>query len=118
MKPVESNPMKSLRSTIPDDVLSRIEGKKAIEAGVATGPSFMIFKGTTFDPPADLEQGLKWIVRTIPSFKAAHLKLDDLTVLWFRFNEFDKYQKKPVKAPIRPEIRISGHKVEPIRANG
>lgn len=106
--------MNPLLTTIPDDVLSQIEGKKVIEAGVATGPSFIVFRGTAFDPPVGLEQGLDWVLQTIPSFKRAHLKLDDYTGLWFQFNRFERYEKRRVKAPVRPVILISGHKVEPI----
>lgn len=105
--------MNPLLKTIPKEVLSQIQGKAVIEAGVAAGPSFMIFAGTSFDPPVAFEAGLDWIVRTMKTFKGAHLKLDDLTVLWFGYNTFRKYQKKRVKAPIRPEFRISGHRVKP-----
>jgi hypothetical protein len=34
-------------------------------------------------------------------------------VLWFRFNKFSRCQTEPVKERIRPQITISGHKVEP-----
>lgn len=105
--------MNPLLDTIPEDILSRIHGKSVIEAGVATGPSFIAFAGNTFDPPVELENALDWISHTLASFKAAHVKLDDHTVLWFRFNAFKKYQTEPVKAPIRPVITISGHEVEP-----
>jgi hypothetical protein len=106
--------MNALLATIPDEVLSRIHGKNAIEAGAATGPSYMVFRGTTFDPPVDLEKGLEWIDQALPmpTFKGAHLKLDDHTVLWFIFNRFDRYDTTPVKTRIRPQITISGHKVE------
>jgi hypothetical protein len=43
----------------------------------------------------------------------AHIKFEDLTVLWFRFNKFSRCQTEPVKERIRPQITISGHKVEP-----
>jgi hypothetical protein len=105
--------MNPLLATIPEEVLSRIQGKTAIEAGVATGPSYMVFRGTTFDPPVDLEKGLDWIIQTIDQFKGAHLKLNDHTVLWFRFNRFIRYDTTPVKTRIRPQVTISGHKVEP-----
>lgn len=108
--------MNPLHATIPAEVLSQIQGKTVIEAGVAMGPSYFIFKGTTFDPPVDLETGLDWILHTMETFKGAHLKLNDLTVLWFGYNAFTRYQKKRVKAPIRPGIRISGHKVQPFQA--
>jgi hypothetical protein len=107
--------MNALLATIPEEVLSRIHGKTAIEAGAATGPSYMVFRGTTFDPPVDLEMGLDWIEQALPmpTFKRAHLKLDDYTVLLFSFNRFDRYDTTPRKSPIRPQITISGHKVEP-----
>ena len=107
--------MNPLLATIPEEVLSRIQGKTVIEAGVATGPSYMVFRGTTFDQPVELEMGLDWIVQTMDSFKRAHLKLSDYTVLFFAFNRFDIYKKEPVLSPIRPQFTISGHKVEPIR---
>jgi hypothetical protein len=107
--------MNALLATIPEEVLSRIHGRMAIEAGAATGPSYMVFRGTTFDPPVDLEMGLEWIEQALPmpAFKRAHLKLDDSTVVLFSFNRFDRYDTTPQKSPIRPQITISGHKVEP-----
>ena len=107
--------MNPLLTTIPEEVLSRIQGTTVIEAGVATGPSYMVFRGTTFDPPVDLEKGLEWIDQALPmpTFKRAHLKLDYYTVLLFSFNRFDRYDTTPQKSPIRPQIKISGHKVEP-----
>jgi hypothetical protein len=107
--------MKTLLSTIPDAVLSQIEGKKVIEASMCTGPGYMIFAANTFDPPAELETGLEWLKQRMPSFKGAALKLDDFSVLWFWFNKFDRYQMEPVMERIRPTFEISGHEVEPIR---
>lgn len=107
--------MKTLPYTIPDEVLSRIEGKKVIEASMCTGPGYVIFAANTFDPPAELETAMEWLKRRMPSFKGAALKLDDLSVLCFWFNKFDRYQPEPVKEPIRPRFEVSGHEVEPVR---
>ncbi len=105
--------MDTLIKKIPEDVKSRIAGKMAIEAGVATGPSFMVFKAEKFDPPVTIEAGLNWIEKTMKSFKGAHLKLDDFTVLVFFYDKFKRYDEQQNKEPIRPSITASGHKIEP-----
>ena len=112
-QPREPRLMNPLLAIIPEEVLTRVQGKTVIEAGVATGPSYMVFAGNTFDPPVELEKGLEWIIHTMDSFKRAHLMLSDHTVLFFSFNRFDRYETTPQKSPIRPQITISGHKVEP-----
>lgn len=116
--------MNKLMKKIPKNIRAKIADKMAIEAGVATGPAIMVFKGEKFTPPVNLEAGLNWIEKTIKNFKGAHLKLDDFTVLWFSYNEFSRYDEKKRKRPIRPTITASGHKIEPfepagaVRANG
>ena len=110
--------MDMLVKTIPDDVKNKIAGRMAIDAGVATGPSFMIFKGEDFDPPVSIEAGLNWIESTMKDFKGAHLKLDNFTVLWFSGDTFSRYDEKKKKRPIRPTCTVSGHKIDPFEPAG
>ena len=94
--------MDMLIKTIPDEIKYKIAGRMAIDAGVATGPSFMIFKGESFEPPVSIEAGLNWIESAMKEFKAAHLKLDDFTVLWFSCTQFNKYDEKKKKLKNMP----------------
>jgi S-DNA-T family DNA segregation ATPase FtsK/SpoIIIE len=52
--------MDKLIKKIPEDVMSKIAGKMVIEAGVATGPSFMVFMEEKFDPPANIIESSEW----------------------------------------------------------
>jgi hypothetical protein len=52
-------------------------------------------------------------MRTFVDLTAPADRMDNHTVLWFTFNRFDRYDTTPVKTRIRPQITISGHKVEP-----
>jgi hypothetical protein len=94
-------------STIPAEVLEDIQERKVIEAGFGAGPSCVAGKVQVFPDPVELAEGVAWIEKYCHIMKAAHLLLDDRTVLWFHPTGFKRYEQTPVNKPPRPGVEIT-----------
>jgi hypothetical protein len=96
-----------LVSTIPAEVIEQISMKKVIEAGFGAGPSFSAGKVQAFPEPVALTEGIAWIENYCHVMKAAHLLLDDKTVLWFQPHGFKCYDQIPVTNLPRPGLEVA-----------
>jgi len=96
----------SLLSTIPDDVMRRIAGRRALESGFGAGPSWVAGKVEVFGRPVRLARALVWLERYRHAMRDGHVMLDDRTVLFFRPDGFLRYDDTPCKDPPRPGVTV------------
>ena len=92
-------------STIPQEVLVEAEELRVTEAGFGAGPGCCAGKVEPFGKPVPLTEGLGWIAGYTGVLKAAHLRLTDGSVLWFRPSEFMRWAPGEQPAP-RPGLVV------------
>ena len=92
---------------LPEDVQEDIDGLMVLEAGFGAGPGCVAGKIEKYEPPVSIEEGLKWLSRYATVFKAAHLRLEDGSVLWLDRAGFLRYEEGERPAP-RPGVVVGG----------
>jgi hypothetical protein len=95
-----------LITTIPADVMELIQNKKAVEAGFGAGPGCVAGQVQKFVEPVELAEGIYWIEMYRQTLRAAHIMLDDRTVLWFHRDGFNRYEETPRDKPPRLGVTV------------
>jgi len=99
------------RPSWPDDIIAEVHEligeTPVLEAGFGAGPGCVGGKVEPFDPPASIEDGLLWLAQYASVFKAAHLRLENGSVLWFDRWGFKRRDDSDRPAP-RPGLEVGG----------
>ncbi len=91
--------------SIPKEVLDAVRDLGVMEAGFGAGPGCCAGKVEQFGAAVTIAEGLRWIADYAHVLKAAHLRLTDGSVLWFRRSEFMRWAPGE-QSPPRPGLVV------------
>ena len=102
-----NEPSLSWPGDFPEDVLEDIDGQLVLEAGFGAGPGCVAGKIEKYEPPVSIEDGLGWLSSYATIFKAAHLRLEDGSLLWLWPSGCMRWAHGK-QSPPRPGLEVGG----------